>query len=780
MGLPNEVNSALIGAANQGGYEIDQSLRFDGGAYLSRSLGTTSSSWTVSFWTKTAHNDNNDGYWFNTSQTAIYMDASSGAPSDRRWKIRDNSSGTLKVSTALIRDPSAWYHVVYKCDGSNRRLYINNSLDAGFTYSGSTTLSGSCAIGAYYTGSGAQLEGYIAEFHFVDGSALDPDQFGGYNNNGVWVPKKYSGSYGTNGFYLTFNPGATNGIGHDHSGNGNNFSPTGFTTSGTGTDVLSDTPTNNHCTFNPLDRQGSSLSNANLNATMPGRAAGTMAVTSGKWYWECKYNAGNSYVLGIGVAEVDQYYPSEGFQFGIIYYGADGSKYILGTNSSYSSGYSGGHFGIALDLDSSQNTIEFFINGTSKGSFNIPDGHYWTPLVQGGSGATTGSWDMYIDENTWTYTAPTGFKALCTANLPAPTIKDGSDYFDKVLWTGDGTANRAFTNVLDFQSNFSWVKSRSNAESHVLQDSVRGLTGTNGLQLNSNTTFSEGSNGNGDVGAYTSSGFTLSDGASGSFPRSGVNQSGYTYVGWFWKAGTASGSSNTSGSVTSTVSANPTAGFSIVTWSTSSSSSYTVGHGLGVAPKVVIVKKRDGSTNWFVRHGATHTGNGALFLNSTGSGDSGSTVFNGTNPSSTLIYLNGTSTDLRGNQVAYCFAEIEGFSKLGKYNSNNSSDGPFVHCGFRPSLIIVKSIDGHGGWMMYDTTRMPYNPGGDASTAYPLSADRSNAESSFWNAYQFDILSNGFKLRSSQGDVNYSGDYVYMAWAENPFGGDGVSPATAR
>jgi hypothetical protein len=205
-----------------------------------------------------------------------------------------------------------------------------------------------------------------------------------------------------------------------------------------------------------------------------------------------------------------------------------------------------------------------------------------------------------------------------------------------------------------------------------------------------------------------------------------------------------------------------------------------VGHGLGVAPKVVIVKKRDGSTNWFVRHGATHTGNGALFLNSTGSGDSGSTVFNGTNPSSTLIYLNGASSDLRGDQVAYCFAEIEGFSRLGKYSSNNSSNGPFVHCGFRPSLIVVKSINGHGGWMMYDTTRMTHNPGGDSTTAYPLSADRSNAESSFWNAYQFDILSNGFKLRSSQGDVNYSGDYVFMAWAENPFGGDGVSPATAR
>jgi hypothetical protein len=155
----------------------------------------------------------------------------------------------------------------------------------------------------------------------------------------------------------------------------------------------------------------------------------------------------------------------------------------------------------------------------------------------------------------------------------------------------------------------------------------------------------------------------------------------------------------------------------------------------------------------------------------------------GTSITSTVFGLpaGGYDNNPTGDKlIAYCFAEVEGYSKFGSYSSNNSTDGPFVYTGFSSALIMVKSLDGHGGWMMYDATRMTFNPGGDASTAYPLSADRPLAESSFWNGYQFDILSNGFKLRSNQGDVNYSGNYIFAAFAEHPTGGDGVSPATAR
>ena len=155
--------------------------------------------------------------------------------------------------------------------------------------------------------------------------------------------------------------------------------------------------------------------------------------------------------------------------------------------------------------------------------------------------------------------------------------------------------------------------------------------------------------------------------------------------------------------------------------------------------------------------------------------------------SSTTISLPGGSNAGSGNMnasgtnyIMYCFSEVEGYSKFGSYGSNNSTDGPFVYTGFSPAFVMVKSVGGHGGWIMYDTTRMTFNPGGDASTAYPLSADRNLAESSFWNGYQFDILSNGFKLRSNQGDVNYQDSYIYMAFAEHPTGGSGVSPANAR
>ena len=465
-------------------------------------------------------------------------------------------------------------------------------------------------IGRDSASSSRYFRGYLAEFHHVDGTALDPTSFGEYDDNGVWRPIEANiSSYGTNGFYLKFDPSATNGIGHDHSGNGNNFTPSGFSTSGTGTDVMSDTPTTNFCTFNPLDKGTSTPTNGNLNQPMPGRCAGTIAVNSGKWYWEAQYNAGNGYALGIGVADVDASYPSEGFSNGIIYYGstpgddAGAGIYNFGTTDfSYDNAWSGGRIGIALDLDSATKTITFYRDGTNKGAVTIPSnkhGKYLAPIVQGGSASTTGSWDLRMQSALWTDSAPTGHKELCTANLPAPDIADGSEYFNTLLYTGDGTAPRSLTGV-GLQPDWVWIKARDQAWWHVLGDSVRGSNGVNGLNLNTNDTAFEGDENSGHVESWDSDGFTVEQADSGTSPLVNVNNNGSPYVAWNWKAG-GTASSNTAGSITSTVSANPSAGFSIVSYqSQTATKPITLGHGLGVKPSMIICKNRDAASAWTV------------------------------------------------------------------------------------------------------------------------------------------------------------------------------------
>ncbi len=747
--------------AQVGGYEIEQSLRFDGTAYLTRTNGAGGNlrTFTQSFWVKEMPAAGGrvvfeafNGAWTDWSTTAFGGGAllAQNRVSGTTYGINSTSSGIY------YRDPGAWRHVVISfnnavptmyVNGSDLSLSNNNSSDWYFLKNGL-----GLRIGARNADLTENFQGYLAEIHFVDGQALAPTDFGEYDNNGVWRPIEVSGlTYGTNGFYLKFDPSATNGIGHDHSGNGNNFSPTGFTTSGTGTDVMSDTPTNNYCTFNPLNLQGSTLSNGNLNATLPGRCAGTIAVTSGKWYWECKYNAGNGYALGLGIADVDAYYPADGFGNGVVYFGLNGNKYVLGTISSYSSAYSGGHFGIALDLDSAQNTIEFFLNGSSKGTINIPDGRNWTPIVQGGSASTSGSWDMYIDENTWTYTPPTGFKALNTANLPAPTIKDGSEYFNTVLWTGNGTTNHAITGV-GFQPDFVWGKRRNGSFSHALFDKIRG----GDKRLVSNLTNAEDTLSE-YIKSFDTDGFTLGTDAN-------LNLNTGTYVAWNWKEGA-------------------TQGFDIISYTGNGVNGRSIAHSLGVTPAFIIVKNRDSSESWAVWHKDLGSAIKYLVLNNTAAAASASAIFGGGAneqlPDSTNFYIgsNGMVNANNADYIAYCFAEVEGYSKFGSYTGNGSTDGTFVYCGFKPRWIMIKAIV-TGEWQIVDTERSPYNVTQSTQT---LEAQDAGAESTFTSRYwNGDILSNGWKYRGTQQYNATNRNYVYMAFAEHPLGGDGVSPATAR
>jgi hypothetical protein len=805
-------------------YEIEQSLRFDGSSKLSRTPSSASNRkrWTASVWMKIGWSDTTTS---NTNYEALLSVQGAGADTTfNRIYFRTGDlnyggyTGTFRRTEAYYRDVSAWYHFVIQVDtaaaseNDRIKLWVNGVRDTWDSTKQSllsVTQNQDLAINqssvahdiGYDANDNDYGNFYLAEYHLVDGQALTHEDFGEFDNNGVWVPKEVTGlTYGTNGFYLKFDPSATNGIGHDHSGNGNNFTPTGFTTSGTGTDVMSDTPTTNYCTWNPIttNSSGIALSEGNLFVVSPGSGnndygvIGTIGVTSGKWYWEgqlknfvgFRHLVGVTHSLEAGNPNLKDKSLDTGFWGSRIVNGS--TFYILenGVQVNTSAPYPGSTptsdsiMQFALDLDNLKWYIGFDGNwynsgdpvaGTNATSTGLTSGQTWFPICEL-RGDEDSLWNF--GQRAFEYTPPTGFNALNTANLPAPDIADGSDYFNTVLWTGDGASSRSTTGV-GFQPDWVWFKRRNQAANHTLYDVVRGATKT----LQSSLPDAEVTLTNG-LTSFDTDGFTT-----------GVyeNANTITYVAWNWLAG-GSGSSNTDGSITSTVSANPTAGFSVVTYSGTSTDNDTIGHGLGVAPAMVIVKNRTSAANgsagshWLTRHQAIGmTGSGTscqLFLNLTNgllNNDHGTLITSGNN----LLQIKASGSGIPyfhvgesgQNYVAYCFAEVEGYSKFGSYTGNFSSDGPFVYCGFRPAWVMRKATTDTSNWVILDTARDTYN-----ETDNMLLPNTSGSES---DGSDIDILSNGFKMRS--GALNGSGTtYIFAAFAEHPTGGSGVSPATAR
>jgi hypothetical protein len=326
------------------------------------------------------------------------------------------------------------------------------------------------------------------------------------------------------------------------------------------------------------------------------------------------------------------------------------------------------------------------------------------------------------------------------------------DYFGVNTWTGNGTS-QTITNSGGFQPDWVWTKTRNAASSHRLTDSVRGVTQV----LYSDGTFAEGTEAQGLL-SFNTNGFTAGSGSS--------NQNGTTYVGWQWKAN-GSGSTNTAGSITSTVSANTTAGFSVVTY-TGTGATASVGHGLGALPQMIIVKRRNSTGDWAVYH-RTLGANTYLVLNSTAASASVSGYWQYTpSPGNPTVDWFGIIAGYDVNvssatYVAYCFAEVAGYSKFGSYTGNGSTDGPFVFTGMRPAFLMIKgSSDADRAWVMLDVKRNTYN----AMNAN-LYANASDAEATDTRA---DANSNGFKLRGTGTWINNSGStYIYMAFAESPF-----------
>jgi len=339
------------------------------------------------------------------------------------------------------------------------------------------------------------------------------------------------------------------------------------------------------------------------------------------------------------------------------------------------------------------------------------------------------------------------------------TITDPSAYFQTLLYSGNASTNvlTNSANAGNVQPDWLWLKCRNDAVSHNVFDTSRQTSGESTLVIRPNSAGTE-SNVSGDgMTSIDSNGFTLNGGGSGG----GVNESGKTYVAWQWKANGGTTSSNSDGSITSTVQANTTAGFSIVTY-TGTGSAATIGHGLGAVPKIIILKERSSNSSWQVYHvgiGATKR----LELNLTNAETTTSGTWNDTTPTSSVFSI-GTSGGVNENTqtyVAYCFAEKQGYSKFGSYTGNGSADGMFIYTGFKPAWVMIKSTSLTQGWGIWDNKRTPLNLSNKI-----LIASSSTSE---LTGFGIDILSNGFKLRSTDANSNQSGaTYIYMAFAQNP------------
>ncbi len=567
------------------------------------------------------------------------------------------------------------------------------------------------------------------------------------------------------------------------------FTASAIAAQSAGNDSLVDTPTSygtdtgaggevrgNYATLNPIGTVKPAtgviptLTNGNLDAAHSGGswqyANSTIAVPAGSGKYYCEFYVSSSYApdyiaIGVNPATASTFSATvhSSSQSGI-FYSNNGEKWVTSSNSAYGSAYTTGDIiGVALNCDSGQ--VTFYKNNTSQGAISFNSN-----LTNGGTiyftiDIHTSNLTANFGQRSWAYAAPSGFRPLVDTLLPAPVVAKPNTVMDVKLYDGNGSTQTI--SGLGFSPDFVWCKGRSGAAAHTLTDSVRGTNS----QLFSNRTDAQETVTDA-LTAFNSDGFSLGANTSGVYPH--VNVNGYTYAAWCWDAGTST-VSNTAGSITSSVSvrANASAGFSIVTYTGNGTNNATVGHSLGVAPELVLFKRRSGTAqDWGVYH--VSGGRKNLQLNTTGAYLGGGATYWDAIPTSTVIYPDNVYVadhyqNVTGETyVAYCWAPVAGYSSFGSYTGNGSTDGPFVYTGFRPRWVMVKRTDAARDWFIYDAARNTYNIVNNF-----LRPNLSDAEGTS-TLYPFDFLSNGFKLRSSETDINGSGGtWIYAAFAENPF-----------
>ena len=667
----------------------------------------------------------------------------------------------------------------------------------------------------------SEFGGYVSEVNFCDGQAYAPTNFG-ETKNGVWIPKDTSGlTFGNNGFRIRHNQvgvgtASSSTIGADVSGNGNHLTSVNVVASDC---AMPDSPENNFATLSPLSVGGGQKSamnggasnrtfaEGNLQVSLPDNtwAYNTQVCHSGKWYCEILVKTigssdqdngvgWNHYDNFVGAGSMAGYADSWnvysntystpyiklydetsalGNTFAVtlaegdiwqLAWDVDAGKGWIGLNNTYyrtnatdGNPSAGSNQTFDFTAEEAQNLLVALGNGNGTNVYVAnfgQDGSFAGNKTAQGNTDANGIGDFY-------YAVPTGFQAVCTKNLADTAIGPNSatqsdDHFNTVLYTGNG-GSQSITGV-GFQPDWTWIKARSSTFDHVVTDSSRGVE----KELIPNKTDAEAQDSGKGLTSFDSDGFSLVLGTNTSY-----NNNSVTYVGWNWKANGGTTSSNSDGSITSTVQANTTAGFSIVTYTGNATSGATVGHGLGAVPKWYFTKRRANTGHWEVYHASNTTAPATehLRLSASSGTEDDSSYWNDTDPTSTVFSL-GNHVNVNENSntyVAYCFAEVEGFSKFGSYIANESTDGPFIYLGFRPAWVMIKRTAGNG-WAIQDNARTPSNP-----ISNLLQANESNAE--YTDGVALDFVSNGIKHRNDSGFFNHvSGDtFIYMAFAEAPF-----------
>ena len=773
-------------------YLINHSMRLNGtNAYLSKTnFGSSdnTSKRTFSTWIKYCNDVTAASYTHIVGAGASNIDGFGFNQSENLQFLRIGTS--THNGTANIRDVSGWYHFMFTWDhtAGNWYIYINGQQDATGSTSGALTKMGQSGqtntIGKR-SNQATYIHGYLADTVFLDGVIKPVSDFGETKEQ-IWIPKDVSNTlslsdFGTNGYYLNY--ADSSDLGKDVSGKGNHWTSNNLAAE----DQVPDSPTNNFATMNAVDDSSMNYSEGNLRPTPASdykATRGTIGIpTSGKWYFEARVitgGGGNVQDQMIGVATSSNVltgtspYP-QSFTYGVGYIGSGQINRAGSANQTSLTALSAGTIvGVAVDVDNNQ--VQFYLNGSAEGTAkqlvstsepNFPmfvgatnrssqfnfgqDSTFAGAISAGGNADANGTGDF-------AYAPPSNHLALCTSNLSDPAIDPNSeenptDHFNTVLYTGDGQTTKNVT--VGFEPDFTWIKSRSTTGHHSLIDSVRGDIAINSNQAIAEygvTPFNSNSNGTIDVPYYNNA--------------YSMNTNSTTYVAWNWLGGGAA-STNNNGAIQSSVSANTKAGFSIVSY-TGTGSASTVGHGLTQAPELILVKNRDDATkNWNVY--ATILGNNYLELNNSIVTFTGANYFNNTLSTNTVFSVGSLgSTNGNGNgMIAYCFHSVDGFSKVGRYISNNSADGPFSYTGFRPAFLLIKRTQSaSANWLIYDDKRDTYN-----QMQFALFPNTDAAEYTS-NLLHVDFLSNGFKIRNATyGETNApSGHvYLYMAFAKQPF-----------
>ena len=710
-----------------------------------------------------------------TNGTVIYIN-SSGI-------LYFGSGSNFSVSSGKTLAIGTWYHLALTRTGGTTTIWLNG-VSAGTTSDSSSLASTQIRIGTNYTNS-YSFNGYLSNVRIVNGTAVYTASFIPPTNNltaitntqlltlqsSTIVDNSSNALTITNNGSVTITSGSTPfaapTVSSDSSGNANNWATNNInvTSSGTTYDSMIDSPTNyadggngrgNYAVLNPIGNPNGPIttySSGNLDWANAGSAGNapkmtvisTIGLTTGKWYFE--QTPGSNVNQKIGFCNAITVGSARGTSY--FTYVNDGTTEkstgitFSGTPATYTTN---NVIGVAIDIDAG--TATFYKDGVSQATVSgIPAGT-WFAYAEANASASASGGSFNFGQRPFSYTPPSGYSALNTQNLPTPTIAAGNKHFDATIYGGTGSTN-PITNSGSFQPDLVWIRNRGAASGGMLLDAVR----TSSVFLQTTNTNGDGSN-SGDFVSFNPAGFSV--GGNGNL----ANASSNTYVGWQWKAG-GTGVTNTSGSITSTVSANTSAGFSIAQF-TATGSNATVGHGLGVVPSMVIVKDAASAGNWAVWHTSLTSGTYYLFLNTTAAQANTSAIFTAA-PSSTVVSIGTWHTADR--QIMYCFAPVAGYSAFGSYTGNGSTDGPFIYTGFRPRWVLYKRIDSTGDWAILDTSRSTYNVQNDE--LYPNSSIAETAA----GAPRLDSLSNGFKIRNGGGAaINASGGtYIYAAFAENPF-----------